>query len=319
MPSNNKITVAIPVYNGRKYILEALQSIVNQTVKVDNIIVCDNKSTDDTKEIVNDFFSKQKDINCKLHVNESNLGYQRNFNRCMEICQTEYLLLLAADDRLKPKTIEVLKNFMDNNPEYALAGGYADSIDEQGKTIFSHKDPIDLYYKKGEILEFLQQNRLFLIPSSVLMRMAYIREVGFWDLLLGPDERYWPKVIQHYPIAILKDCIVERRLHNEQTAIKDYVGKFSDVIKSLKENLLVANYESTPERIKSTKKLIYKQNSSSSLMMGNLVIKYFDEYKIGFKYLMFSVGQSPSYKKKISLFVKASKIFLHGVSHSSAK
>ncbi len=315
MSLKQKITVAIPVYNGQKYILEALQSIVDQTQKVDDIIVCDNKSTDNTVNIVKDFFHKHTNFNCLLHQNPTNLGYQKNFNKCMELTDSGYLLLLAADDRLKYNTIEVSKNFLDQNNEYALTGGYADTIDKFGDIIEKHETKSDQHFRKGEILEFLKLNRLYLIPSSVLIRIEFIKKVGFWDLYLGPDERYWPRVIQQYPIAILSNCLVDRRVHNEQTAIIDYAKKFQEVIKSLKENLKVALLENNPERERNTKRLIRQQNSSSSFMMGNLVIKQYSEYGKGIKYLLFGIQQAPSFTSKVKLIIKANKIILYSFIH----
>ena len=310
MSSENEITVAIPVYNGQKYILEALQSITNQTKKVNEILVCDNQSTDNTIEIVKKFFTQNPDIRTRLHENETNLGYQKNFNKCMELCETDFLLLLAADDRLKKDTIKVAWDFLIKNKDYALAGGYADSIDQEGNTTEKYSKKPNQFFKKGEILEFLKLNRLYLIPSSILLRMNLIRNIGYWDLNLGPDERFWPRVIKEYPIAILGDCVVDRRVHSDQTAIIDYATKFNRVIISLKENLKVAYYESSSSRVKETKTLIRQQNSSSSLMMGNLVIKYYHKYWIGFKYLMFSIQQAPSLGLKYKRFLKTLKIFI---------
>ena len=287
--AKSTVTIAIPVYNGEKYIGEALESIVNQTVKVDQITVCDNCSTDGTRDVLEKFKKKHPDFNIDIIVNESNLGYQRNFNKCMELAQTDYLILLAADDRLKKNIVEIERDFLDKHHEYAIAGSYADSIDEHSQLIKEHEKREDQFYQKGEIMEFLEHNRLYLLPSAVLLRMEYIRKTGYWDLFIGPDERYWPKLLQRYSIAILGKTLADRREHLDQTAVKDYASKYHDVILSLKENVKVASIESTPERRSKTRKLIKKQNSSSSMMMGNLVIRQRGENWIGIKYWFFGI------------------------------
>ena len=230
MSSGQDITVAIPVYNGARYIGKALQSIVDQTHKVGNIIVCDNQSTDNTTKIVEDFFAQHKDINGLLHRNPTNLGYQKNFNKCMELCQTDFLLLLSSDDVLKNYAIQNQIDFLSQNPDYAVVGGWADNIDENGNVINSSKNAEDQFYKKGDVLEFVENHGLFLHPSTVLMRMPDIRKIGFWDEYLGPDERFWPKVLQNYAIAILGKSLVNRRIHLGQTARLDYVSKYKDLI-----------------------------------------------------------------------------------------
>ena len=311
------VTIAIPVYNGEKYLAEALQSVIDQTVKVDQILICDNCSTDGTVALAEGFKKKHGEFNFDIVRNESNLGYQRNFNKCMELAKTDYVLLLAADDILKENIIEIERNFLDEHPDFAFVASHSDSIDEHGNLLVSHTKKEDQFFHKGQILEFLRNNRLYIVPSAVLLRTECIRKTGYWDLYVGPDERYWPKILQKYSIGILGDALVERRDHADQTAVKDYAAKFQQVMVSLRENLKVADYEKSPQRRAETKKLIQYQNSSSSLMMGNLVIKHYKAYWIGLKYLVFSVWQATPFPKKVKQAVKASKIFLYGLSQSS--
>jgi glycosyltransferase involved in cell wall biosynthesis len=308
-----KVTVAIPVFNGEKYIREALQSIVDQTIKVDNITICDNCSTDNTVDIVQRFKDTHKDFKIDIYVNESNLGYHRNFNKCMELASTDYLLLLSADDRLKNNTIEIAKTFLDKNPDYAFVAGYADNIDSKSKIIHKHEDKQDQFYKKGEILEFLQHNRLFLIISSILLRVESIRKIGYWDLYIGPDERYWPKVIKQYPIAILNNCLTDRRSHLEQTGTKDYIEKYHDVVLSLKKNLAISAHESTSDRKKQVYNLIRKQNSESALMMGNLAITQQKQLWVGIKFWAFAVQQYPAIVYKTGFIINAIKKLLYAI------
>lgn len=307
----SSVTIAIPVFNGEKYIGEALDSIVSQTLKVDQITICDNCSTDNTLDIIKKFRKEHSDFNISIIENETNLGYQRNFNKCMELTETDYLILLAADDRLKKDIVKVEKEFLDKNKEYAIIGSYADRIDENGTLFMKHEKREDQFYHKGEILEFLQQNRLYLVPSAVLLRMDCIRETGYWDLFSGPDERYWPKLLKKYSIAIHGESLVERREHLDQTAVKDYASKYHDVIISLKENLTVASLESTPERRKKTRKLIQKQNSSSSLMMGNLVIRQRGKLWIGIKYWRFGISQYPALLYKTNFLLKVFRLMVY--------
>ena len=284
MSAKQKITVAIPVYNGRKYILEALQSIVDQTQKVDNILVCDNQSTDDTVQIVEDFFSKHTNFNCRLHKNPTNLGYQRNFNKCMELCETEFLLLLSSDDILKSYTIEKHFDYLNKNEGYAVVGGWADNINEKGEIINKSELKNPQYYKKGEVLEFVENHGLFLHPSTVLLRTSNLREIGFWDEYLGPDERFWPRVLQKYAIAILGESFVNRRIHLGQTARLDYVSKYKDLILSFKANLKITDLEKTPERRKQLSKVLREQVAASSIMMGSTVWRFYGKRNIAFKY-----------------------------------
>jgi len=70
------VTVSIPVYNGERFILEALQSVINQTVKVNQIIICDNLSNDKTTHLVQQFIEDHKDWNIVIHINKEILDFK---------------------------------------------------------------------------------------------------------------------------------------------------------------------------------------------------------------------------------------------------
>jgi glycosyltransferase involved in cell wall biosynthesis len=314
-----KITIAIPVFNGEKYITEALGSIVNQTVKVDKILVCDNQSTDNTRNIVEEFFSEHKGYESRLHINESNIGYQRNFNKCMELCDTEYLLLLSSDDCLKPYAIEKQIAFYESHPDFALVGGNADSIDENGKLIHQPLPIETQIYKKGKILEFVKNNRLFMFVSSILLNMEFINQIGYWDDYAGPDERYWPKVLQSFAIAVLGESLMDRRIHTGQTAKLDYASKFSELIVSLKANETVANYESTPERIDELKSILKKQNSESSIMMGSSVLRDYGKLWVALKYWSFGIKKHPAVLYETGFLTNAAKMIFYQLFRAGRK
>src|SRR6185295_5458986 len=101
----SKIITVIPVYNGEKYIRQTLESVAKQTMRPDRVIVIDNCSTDGTEKVVKGF----QDIQCEWLQNPKNIGLFANCNRALEFAeQTEYLLLLCADDLIEPRFFEVL-------------------------------------------------------------------------------------------------------------------------------------------------------------------------------------------------------------------
>ena len=113
---NVKLSVAIPTYNGAKYIREALDSIITQLDDIDEeieIVISDNASTDQTPEIVRDYQRKYSFI--KYFRNEENLGADRNFDLAVRRSTGEYVWLFSDDDKLKSdaikKVLEVLKKY----------------------------------------------------------------------------------------------------------------------------------------------------------------------------------------------------------------
>ena len=289
-----KVTVAIPVFNGDKYIYDALQSIVEQSYKVDQIFISDNHSTDETVAIVKQFKNEHKDLNIELNINEYNLGYQKNFNICMKLTRTNYLLLLGVDDRLKKNTIERQIKFFEEYPEMALVGGNEEYIDEYGKIIKKAHKTKNKIYKKGEIFEFVKDTGSVIPLSAVLLNMKLIKQVGLFDEeLIAPDEVYYSKVLQYFPIAILGEGIVDRRKHTGQVTNKEWVFQQQEIMKYFKAKMEISNYEKGSSRIKKTRKELKKFNSYVSMVMGEKSWRDAGKFKIAIKYWCYTLKLYP--------------------------
>jgi len=101
-----RVSVALCTYNGGKYISEQIESILNQTIKVDEIVICDDSSSDTTVEIINRFQSENKNI--FLHINETKLGIIKNFEKCIRITSGDIIFLSDQDDIWLPEKAELL-------------------------------------------------------------------------------------------------------------------------------------------------------------------------------------------------------------------
>ena len=87
-----KTSVALCTYNGEKYLREQLDSILNQTSAVDEIIVCDDRSTDNTVCILEEYQSKFPNL-FFIYINEANLNSTKNFQKALNLCQNEVVFL----------------------------------------------------------------------------------------------------------------------------------------------------------------------------------------------------------------------------------
>jgi len=99
--SDDTVTVAIPVYNGERFLREALDSVSRQTLPPTETLVFDNCSTDRTREVALEFVPPPN-----LRTSPSNVGAVANFNRAVEEATSRYFAWLGADDRLAPRFVE---------------------------------------------------------------------------------------------------------------------------------------------------------------------------------------------------------------------
>jgi glycosyltransferase involved in cell wall biosynthesis len=107
------ISIAMTTYNGEQYIKEQIESILSQTYKDFELIVCDDRSTDSTWSILQEYECKDNRIHCFL--NDMNLGVAKNFEKTIKLCKGDYITFSDQDDIWIADHLEVLlKNIGDN-------------------------------------------------------------------------------------------------------------------------------------------------------------------------------------------------------------
>ncbi len=125
-----RLSIGLPVYNGEKFIKQAIDSILDQTFENFELIISDNASTDKTEEICRAYAAQDERI--RYYRNEKNIGCACNFNRVFELSRGEYFKWAAYDDLHAPDFIEKCVDFLDNNPNFILCHSLTYFIDEQG-------------------------------------------------------------------------------------------------------------------------------------------------------------------------------------------
>ncbi len=112
------VSVIIPAYNCERFIIQSLDSIINQTYQNLEIIVCDDASKDKTRKIIDSY----SDPRIKRFHNEYNMGYLITWNKLMAFATGEYITFQDADDVSDTKRIEILLKAFYNFPEISAVG-----------------------------------------------------------------------------------------------------------------------------------------------------------------------------------------------------
>lgn len=124
-----KISVAMCTYNGAPYLRAQLDSIATQTRLPDELVVCDDKSTDATREIIA-AFAAVAPFPVQLHVNEQNVGSTKNFERAIMLCEGDVIALSDQDDVWLPEKLRWIEDSFLRNPRVGLVFTDADVVDE---------------------------------------------------------------------------------------------------------------------------------------------------------------------------------------------
>jgi hypothetical protein len=125
------ISIALCTYNGERFLPRQLASILEQTRLPDEMVVCDDGSTDGTLEILHDF-AHQATFPVKVIRNGHTLGSSENFVQAIGLCEGTFIALSDQDDIWYPSRLERSERELNNHPEAALLFSDADLIDEQG-------------------------------------------------------------------------------------------------------------------------------------------------------------------------------------------
>ncbi|MBR5177773.1 MAG: glycosyltransferase family 2 protein [Lachnospiraceae bacterium] len=267
MLDGKKISVAVATYNGEDFIIEQLDSIINQSVKPDEIVVCDDCSSDNTVVILKEYAEKHSIV--KVFKNESNLGFIKNFEKAAKLCSGDYILFSDQDDIWTKDHIEIL---VKNSSEADLVCANAEYMTYDGKLTGKTMKPLYFHQSKDIRIAFramiythYAQGAVTLIKREMLQKilpfppkMYHDIWMGFATYLAGGKVKYVPKVILHY-----------RRwggnvstINNERLSRMQIVKKirfllsdgevFDQLLVKIKTGIyFIKKYQKTPEKIKS--------------------------------------------------------------------
>lgn len=155
------ISVAMTTFNGEKYIEKQIESIIHQSLSVDEIIVCDDGSTDHTVELI-----KKYDVT--LIQNSQNLGYKLNFKKAMEKCNGDYIFLCDQDDIWEKDKVKDMMNIMESHKNIHVLASSFTYIDGQDQMIsttlnkgYSNNNLYNKEVKKNDLVSVLTDEFIY--------------------------------------------------------------------------------------------------------------------------------------------------------------
>lgn len=219
-----KLTVAVPSYNKEKYIERCLASIVREKESIDTILLVDNNSSDKTFELAKTF---EPDVTCVK--NETNLGMSGNWNRCIDLCETEWLMIVHADDEILPGAIEHYKRMIEKYPTAGIiyANAYAITEEDESTITISKFDQKE-FHKAG--LEAMKCKTS--VCSAVMVKKeAYDRLGYFIEKSISSDIEMWHRISSKYDTVFLNLPTVMYRITASSTGFNSLISRDLEEIK----------------------------------------------------------------------------------------
>lgn len=220
-----KISVALCTYNGEKFLEKQLNSILSQTIPVDEVIVCDDRSSDQTKAILEKYKASHPGL-FKIYYNSKNLRSNKNFEKAITLTSGDYIFLSDQDDLWVTTKVEETLKVFNKNPKAEGVFSDATLIDDNDAVLFKNSSlwhsvsffeklmpkPIDLYkllilkgnYLTGATLCIKKSVKDFCFPFKTL------------DKIFLHDEWFAFILAQRNTLFYSTEKLIAYRIHSDQ-------------------------------------------------------------------------------------------------------
>ncbi|MFT3918502.1 glycosyltransferase family 2 protein [Cloacibacterium sp.] len=301
------LSVIMSVYNGEKHLVQAIESILNQTYQNFEFIIIDDCSTDNSLDILEEY--AKKDSRIKIIKKEKNLGIKgfiENLNLGISIAEGKYIARMDADDISLPERFQKQVDFLEKNPEIILVGAQLNFINEQneitGEAIgaLEHRDivkritskiplfhPVIMFRKDQNIqyrekFLYCEDYDLYLNLITQGKKLANINE----KLL---NYRVLKTSISRKGDNFVKKLMVEKALYFYKLRYKigkDFYENFNN-LEVLEINNI--NHKNSKSELFFAMDIAIKLNKKEQLdFLLKKFKKYYQKEKIPFKYYIFS-------------------------------
>ena len=300
------ISVLMSVYNGEKYLREAIESILAQTFADFEFLIINDGSTDSSRDIILSY----SDARIRLIDNEEKIGLTKSLNKGISLARGKYIARMDADDISMPERIEKQVGYMDIAEDYVLVGAGAYLIDANGNEIGRLDRPFTHEEILGHIFFFNP-----VIHPSVMFRKAPILKIGGYnpDIQKAQDYDLWLRLVDfNMKFCNLPSLLIKHREHEysiEAVSFDDQEKYARATLKqAIKKNL---NLDASEYHIV----FIRKYGNVSKISVINkilLVIFLFRMLKL-FKYRFKSISTELVFKehaKNLIINVRLSKFLL---------
>ncbi len=214
-----KISVIIPTYNRAHIVCETIDSVLAQTYKNYEIIVVDDGSEDNTKEILKKYGEKI------IYIYQKNKGLPAARNTGIKHMKGEYAAFVDSDDLFLPTKLEEQMNVFDQNPEIAVVSTMAELIDDDAHKLAGYKPQA---FNSCDFKGILESN--FVVMSSTIVKKNVLLAVDMFDETLKTCEDWdiWIRILAEYKLYYLEKPLLKYRISADamsKNLLKIYEGE----------------------------------------------------------------------------------------------
>jgi glycosyltransferase involved in cell wall biosynthesis len=205
-------TVLMAVFNGGRFLPEAIKSILGQTFRDFEFIIVDDGSTDGSGDVIDDYARRDSRIRA---VHQQNKGHGAALNVGLALALGRIIVCMDADDVAHPERIARQVTFLDDHPRVAAVGTCIRGIDADGRPLGNGE------YRTlpDDVRKTLLDGNSPMAHPSVAMRRDAVLAVGGYHpaFRYAEDFDLWQRLSEHYDLANLPDILLDYRWHDKNT------------------------------------------------------------------------------------------------------
>ncbi len=310
------VCICIPNYNNETTISETLDSILNQTYKNIIIKIFDNASTDGSMKILREYEAKYPHI--KVFQNETNIGGEANFTRCIENMEGEYSAVYHADDLYSPTMIQEQVEFLQAQQECSAVATHALTIDHKSHIMGARFLPNELCNTDEYIFEnqyelfhmILKYGNIITCPSVMARTDIYKNNIRQWngsDFKTSADLDVWLRLASFGKFGFITKPLMSYRVSEAS-----YSYNLARIGTDEHDMFLVLKYYLVKPEIQSS--LTQEDNDNyNSLVFKDNVLRAFNKFIQGkSEPLPLSLFSWPVLKNVFRIRIKM-KIYIAGI------
>lgn len=217
-----KTSVAICTFNGEQFLNQQIDSILNQTCSVDEIIICDDLSTDSTISILNLYKEKHPTL-FKIYINERNLRSVKNFEKAISLCKNEIIFLCDQDDIWVENKVERIVETFNSNPSISVicTNGFGINEKNEALNVIAVWDVPEMIISKGYYFDYFNILNLvdnFCTGASMAMRNNLKKEIFPFPIIDGLHHDKWIALVSVVKnnLFFLDEKLIHYRKHTHQ-------------------------------------------------------------------------------------------------------
>jgi glycosyltransferase involved in cell wall biosynthesis len=208
-----KVSVILPCYNGSRWISQSIESVLAQTYKDFELIIVDDRSTDNSREIISSYLYDER----VHYIYQENRGFSGALNRGIRESRGAFIGFIGQDDLYMPNKLQVQVKYFNEHKDADLIHSNYCSVDSSGRIIRVRDIKIPRFSSKEKLIEYLFINNFIGFETALVKRRCFDKVGLFDERMVGfSDHDMWLRIAGEFNIAYIDLILVKKREHELQ-------------------------------------------------------------------------------------------------------